>query len=134
MLNGVLRTTMSEVTNLQTLLHSAKQYRGNDFGPVLYVIGRLSRSINIDGTVANRVGQVFGKPVYRVEPRVYKVLEGGSIKITDDHEDWFGANNNETVVIDRSNVEMALIAEPCNKDLQTPCSADNVVQYPCVSD
>lgn len=118
------------VSNLSDLIDHTAQFRGDDDMPVLVVVGPITRSVTVDETVVNRIGQVDGQPAYRIVPRLYRILDDGGIEITDDHPDWFDVGNDEVSVIDNEHITLALVAEPLTDELRTPPGATNVFIYP----
>jgi len=126
--------TDTTVTGLNELMNYAGRLRGGCAGPLLLIVGTVSRSVDVDGTVIERIGQVAGQPAYEVVPRAYRITPDGGVEITDDAPDWFDAGNSETELIAPGDATLVVVVEPATHSLRTPPEAGNVVVYPPASD
>jgi hypothetical protein len=98
--------TVTNISELATrVTHEAER---NSEAPNIILLGEISKTINIDGTVVSRIGQVGGVPAYWAVPRAYKITEEG-LHISDDHPDWFAENNDEEVVIPEADIELGFL-------------------------
>lgn len=130
-------TDIETVTGIGDLMELAGAHRNRETEypqPVLLVVGRITRSVDVDGTVIERIGQVDCEPAYLLRPRAYYIRENGTLVVCDDHEDWFEAGNEEEHTISERDVELVIVAEPATDELKTPEQATNVVIYPEVSE
>jgi hypothetical protein len=126
--------TDTTVTGLADLMDRAGRKRGDCRGPLLLIVGTVSRSVDVDGTVVNRIGQADGYPAYEAVPRMYQICDDGGVEIMDDHPSWLGTDNGENEVISPDDAVLVVVVEPSNDEFVTPPRATNTLVYPPVSD
>lgn len=115
------------VSTLDEFLEEAHTGRTNDDMPTLYVIGRLPPEP--DGTVLQRIGTVCDKPAYKIQPRIWEIVNGNDLRITDNYSDWLDAND-EVVTIKNKFLDMVIVSNPSNENFATSLDATSFVTYP----
>jgi hypothetical protein len=118
------------VSTLDEFLTEAHTARVDEEMPTLYVLGRLPPEP--DGTVLQRIGTVCDKPAYKIQPRIWKIVNGNDLRITDDYPEWMNAND-EVVTIENKFLDMVVVANPSNEDFSTSLDATTFVTYPPVN-
>jgi len=115
------------VNTLDEFLAQASEDRTEDDMPTLYIIGRLPPEP--DGTVLQRIGTVCDKPAYKLQPRIWEIVNGNDLRITDDYNEWLNTND-EVVTIENKYLDMVVVSNPSNDNFATSLNAESFVTFP----